>query len=68
MGRLVTTPSCLLAGGLLAAALVLSGCTEHHDEPWINPGQADRIGGLDQRDEETQQQLRDRMKSIQSQR
>ena len=53
---------------VMAAPLALVGCTEHHDEPWINPGQADRIGGLDQRDEETQQQLRDRMRSIQSQR
>jgi hypothetical protein len=58
----------LMAGALMLVATMLVGCTEHHDEPWINPGQQELLGDRYQRDEETQQQLRDRMRSIQAQR
>lgn len=60
--------SLLMAGALMLAATLLVGCTEHHDEPWINPGQRELLGDQYQRDDETQQQLRDRMRSIQAQR
>lgn len=54
---------------LLGASLMLSGCgVEHHDDPWINPGQQERLGERYQRDEETQQQLRDRARAGQAQR
>lgn len=57
-----------LPGAFLVAGL-LAGCgVEHHDEPWINPGQAERLGERDQRDEQTLQQLRDRARSGQAQR
>ena len=58
----------LTAALLLLMSTMLIGCTEHHDEPWINPGQEERLGDRYQRDEETQQQLRDRMRAIQTQR
>ena len=61
-------PAALTACLVLTAPLALVGCTEHHDEPWINPGQAERIAERDQRDEQTQQQLRDRARSGQAQR
>ena len=54
---------------LVFASAFLIGCsTEHHDEPWINPGQAERIAERDQRDEQLQQQLRDRGRTGQAQR
>ena len=54
---------------LVFASAFLVGCsTEHHDEPWINPGQAERIAERDQRDEQLQQQLRDRGRTGQAQR
>jgi len=54
---------------LIFASAFLVGCsTEHHDEPWINPGQAEIIAERDQRDEQLQQQLRDRGRAGQAQR
>ncbi len=54
---------------LVFASAFLVGCsTEHHDEPWINPGQAERIAERDQRDEQLQRQLRDRGRTGQAQR
>lgn len=54
---------------LTVASAVLVGCsTEHHDDPWMNPGQQERLAERYQRDEQTQQQLRDRMQSGQAQR
>ncbi len=55
--------------GLVLASVLLTGCSsEHHAEPWINPGQAEIIAERDQRDAQTQQQLRDRGRAGQAQR
>lgn len=62
------TSTLVAAASLLLVSTMLIGCTEHHDEPWINPGQQERLGDRYERDEETQQQLRDRMRAIQAQR
>ena len=68
MRHLIRGSGLSLSAVVLVAAL-LTGCSaEHHDEPWINPGQAERLGERDQRDEQTTQQLRDRGRTGQSQR
>ncbi len=54
---------------LMFASALLAGCSsEHHDDPWMNPGQQERLAERYQRDEQTEQQLRDRMRSGQAQR
>jgi len=68
MRRLITPAGWSLPGLVFVTALLVGCSAEHHDEPWINPGQAERIGERDQRDEQTQQQLRDRARSGQAQR
>ncbi len=56
----------VMASGL---ALALTGCsTEHHDDPWLNPGQQERVGGKSERDAQTEQLLRDRARAGQAQR
>lgn len=54
---------------LVFVSALLVGCSsEHHQDPWMNPGQQERLAERYQRDEQTEQQLRDRMRSGQAQR
>lgn len=68
MNHLIQTAGWSLPGLVVVTALLIGCSADHHDEPWINPGQAERLGEHDQRDEQTQQQLRDRARSGQAQR
>ncbi|MFP4207913.1 MAG: hypothetical protein ACLFSC_04590 [Wenzhouxiangella sp.] len=52
----------------LGAVFALAGCTQKTAEPWINEGQAERLAGKYERDQQTAEQLRDRMHSGQAQR
>ncbi|MGY6552977.1 MAG: hypothetical protein ACXIUM_00500 [Wenzhouxiangella sp.] len=53
---------------ILLAASALVGCSDSHGEPWINPGQEQRLGDQPERTEYTEQQLRDRLSTGQAQR
>lgn len=53
---------------MVLASTTLVGCAGDHGEPWINPGQEQRLGDRHERDELTEQQLRDRVKQSQTQR
>lgn len=62
--------SSLIAAGLLMllTGTALVGCSGSHGEPWINPGQEQRLGDQPERAEYTEQQLRDRVGQGQAQR
>ncbi len=53
---------------LLLASMMLVGCGSDHGDPWINPGQKERLGDEIKLDEHRQQQLRDRAHTGQRQR
>lgn len=53
---------------VLSAGALLSGCTQKTADPWINEGQQERLAGQQDRDQETAEHLRDRMRSGQAQR
>lgn len=53
---------------ILCAAVLLTGCTQKTADPWINEGQQQRLSGMHERDQETAEDLRYRMRSGQAQR
>lgn len=58
----------LAPAALLLASATLTGCHSDHGDPWVAPGQEQRIGDALELDEQRQQQLRDRAKQGQRQR
>jgi hypothetical protein len=63
----------LLRAGLsiilvLCAGAFLAGCTQKTADPWINDGQQELLAGQHERDQDTAEHLRDRMRSGQAQR
>lgn len=53
---------------VVCAGVLLTGCTQKTADPWINEGQQQRLSGMQERDQETAEHLRDRMRSGQAQR
>ncbi len=57
-----------LASAALLVSALLIGCGTDHGDPWIAPGQEQRVGDALELDEQRQQELRDRAKRGQRQR
>ncbi len=61
MKRVISAKALLPVAVALCAALFLSACTQKTADPWINEGQDERLAGMEDRNPETAEHLRDRL-------